>query len=204
MNLRWVEINLLKVADYYEKDEIDGRQNVLPAGIAKHGIFVPIIVNEHPERINIIVDGVQRVKEAKLQGHKKILAFYVNVAKEEEMQQAALLSLYVGSLSTCKLQAMLAESYDEILGINRSSEASIFDESFSNATWDFQTENGKKPKMSRVVLATPIEIKKQLEEINQRRKLNKSEWLPDYLKLIKQHAEEEDYAEYEILEGGLD
>ena len=87
MNIIQIPIGELKFADYNPRQITDKQVEQLKESIEKFGVVEPIVVNENPDRKNIIVGGHQRVRILQLLGFKEVPVLYVNLdeAREREL-----------------------------------------------------------------------------------------------------------------------
>lgn len=98
------KISALKIADYNprkltEKQEID-----LTESVKKFGFTVPVVINAHAKRRNVIVNGHQRVLVAKKLGIKDVPCVEVKLTLEQERELNVRLNKNTGSFDSQKLQ----------------------------------------------------------------------------------------------------
>lgn len=86
MNIVNVPIADLKFADYNPRVITEKQVEDLKRSIEKFGVVEPVVVNQHPDRLNVIVGGHQRVRILGLLDHKEVPVFYVNLPLEEERE----------------------------------------------------------------------------------------------------------------------
>ncbi len=81
-----VDIKLLRPAEYNPRDMTKKERKDLEASLDKFGMVEPIVVNNHPDRMNIVIGGHQRLISWKAKGHKTIPVSYVSLSLEEERE----------------------------------------------------------------------------------------------------------------------
>lgn len=86
MEVKEIKINELTFADYNPRKLTEDEYNDLKASLENFGIVDPIVVNENPERQNIIIGGHQRVRVWKDMGNATIPVVFVNLALEKERE----------------------------------------------------------------------------------------------------------------------
>ena len=84
--IQYVDIDSLIPAEYNPRNTTEEEKQAIRASIKRFGIVDPIIVNRHPDRLNIIVGGHQRVKEAKTLGYKKVPCVFVELTLDLERE----------------------------------------------------------------------------------------------------------------------
>ena len=88
IQIEYVDINLLKPAEYNPRKSSDKDHQDLKASIERFGIKDPAIVNSARERINVIIGGHFRVRVAKDLGHTQFPVVYVNIPDIEKRKRA--------------------------------------------------------------------------------------------------------------------
>lgn len=86
MEVTQVKINELTFADYNPRKLTENEYNDLKDSLDNFGIVDPIVVNENPERKNIIIGGHQRVRIWKDMGNTTIPVVFVNLKLEKERE----------------------------------------------------------------------------------------------------------------------
>lgn len=86
MKTKQVNISDLIFADYNPRLLTEKQHRDLKKSVKEFGLVEPIVVNEHPDRKNIIVGGHQRVKVAKELKFKEVPVAYVNLDEEREKE----------------------------------------------------------------------------------------------------------------------
>ncbi len=81
-----VDINKLKPAEYNPRDMTKKERKDLEASLEKFGMVEPIVVNSHPDRMNIVIGGHQRLISWKAKGNKTIPVSYVSLPLEQERE----------------------------------------------------------------------------------------------------------------------
>lgn len=72
LKIEYVPIDQLKPAEYNPRQMTEKQAKDLEASIRKFGLPEPLIINRHPDRLNIIVGGHQRWRIAKKIGLDKV------------------------------------------------------------------------------------------------------------------------------------
>ncbi|RME52989.1 ParB/RepB/Spo0J family partition protein [Candidatus Woesearchaeota archaeon] len=96
----------------------------LVKSIEEFGFVQPLIVNEHPDRHNIVIGGHQRLKAAKKLGLTEVPVVYVNLPKDKEQMLNIALNKISGEWDDLKLQNLI----QEILSQNLDATITGFDE----------------------------------------------------------------------------
>ena len=79
-------IDSLIFAEYNPRQLTEEQYKNLNDSISRFGLVDPIIVNQHKDRMNIIVGGHQRVRVAKKQGIEDVPCVFVNLPYEKERE----------------------------------------------------------------------------------------------------------------------
>ena len=114
----FVPVDSLIIPEYYRKDDIDDRVNVIRNGIEKFGVKSPIIVNESEDRHNIIIHGVLIYELAKELNILEVPVHYLNLTIQEEKELSVLLNqkgksqLNIGEI----IELLGNASYDSFFG----------------------------------------------------------------------------------------
>lgn len=88
IDIRQVPISKLKAAVYNPRKWSDEAIKGLTESISKFGLVDPILVNNAPERMNIVIGGHFRLKVAKDLGYKEVPVVYItipDIEKEKEL-----------------------------------------------------------------------------------------------------------------------
>jgi DNA modification methylase len=113
MDIKQVDIDSLKPAEYNPRELDADQEKALKESLSKFGIVDPIIVNNHPERVNVIIGGHQRAKVWRSLGNTTIPVFYVTLDKEQERELNIRLNKNTGSFSWALLEEFFKK--DELL-----------------------------------------------------------------------------------------
>lgn len=72
--------------EYYTRAGV-GLDDYLAKSIEQYGQLVPILVNQHTDRQNVIIDGVARWEAMSTLGYKTIEVIFKDVIREQELQE---------------------------------------------------------------------------------------------------------------------
>lgn len=88
-NLRvdYIQINQLKPAEYNPRKWSKEAINQLKESVSIFGLVDPLIVNNAPNRRNVVIGGHFRLKIAKEMGFKKVPVVYVNISDAEREKE---------------------------------------------------------------------------------------------------------------------
>lgn len=86
MKIKRIKIEQLKEADYNPRELTEQQYLNLKQSLDDFGQVVPIVVNEHKDRKNVIVGGHQRVRVAKDLGMKTMPCVTVNLTVDKERE----------------------------------------------------------------------------------------------------------------------
>lgn len=86
LNIKTLKLKDLKPAEYNPRRSTEVQEQKLRESLEKFGCVEPIIVNENPERKNVIVGGHFRVRELEKLGEKEVDCVVVNLGLEEEKE----------------------------------------------------------------------------------------------------------------------
>lgn len=104
MEIKEVDINLLKPAEYNPRFLSDDEARHLDESLEEFGMVEPIVVNSDPDRLNIIIGGHQRYFRCKVKGYKTLPVVYVNIPDIEKEKRLNLrLNKNVGHFDLFKL-----------------------------------------------------------------------------------------------------
>ena len=81
-----VDINILKPAEYNPRDMTKKEQKDLDNSLDEFGLVEPLVVNKHPDRLNVIVGGHQRFYRLKAKGYTNAFIVYVDLPIEKEKE----------------------------------------------------------------------------------------------------------------------
>ncbi|MEW5804686.1 MAG: DNA modification methylase [bacterium] len=82
----YVPIGDLQPAVYNPRQMSDKQAADLEQSIIRFGLVDPLIVNRHPERMNIVIGGHQRLLIAKRLGFEKVPVVYVDLDEQQEKE----------------------------------------------------------------------------------------------------------------------
>ena len=134
--VQYVAVNILKPATYNPRRWDEAAKSQLKESIKKFGLVDPIIANNAPSRINIVIGGHFRLEMAKELGMKTVPVVYLNIPNlEKEKELNIRLNKNTGEFDWNLLadfgEAFLAnvgfssEELDEVFGIDEDPE--VFD-----------------------------------------------------------------------------
>ena len=86
LKIKKIKISDLKFAEYNPRTSTKKQEKALSESLAKFGCVEPIIVNENPNRYNVIIGGHFRVRELKKLGYKDVDCVVVNLPYEDEKE----------------------------------------------------------------------------------------------------------------------
>lgn len=86
LQIVYVPIEDLNAAEYNPRRLTETQTEQLRASIRKFGFIDPCIVNDHPDRKNVVVGGHQRLNVARLEGLMLAPVVYVTLPEEQERE----------------------------------------------------------------------------------------------------------------------
>lgn len=87
MKVEYVSIDTLIPADYNPRRITEADRKDIKASLEKFGFAEPVIVNRHPDRMNVIVGGHQRVTVAKEElGYTEVPCVFVSLTLKQEKE----------------------------------------------------------------------------------------------------------------------
>tara|TARA_R100000353_G_scaffold2087_5_gene3093 strand:- start:138 stop:719 length:582 start_codon:yes stop_codon:yes gene_type:complete len=98
-----VVIKDLIEAEYNPREITENQFNDLKLSIEKFGFVEPIIVNNHPDRVNVVIGGHQRLKVAEFLGMESVPAVLVELDEDEERELNIRLNANGGSWNWDKI-----------------------------------------------------------------------------------------------------
>lgn len=112
------QIHSVKIADLipaeYNPRKLSDKQRAdLTASLEEFGFDIPIVVNQHKDRKNVIVGGHQRAKVAQEIGYEEVPAIFVSLTLEKEKQFNIRLNKNGGEFDYEKLDEFFAK--DELV-----------------------------------------------------------------------------------------
>ena len=90
-------------AEYNPREITETQFNELKLSIEKFGFVEPIIVNNHPDRVNVVIGGHQRLKVAEFLGMESVPAVLVELDENEEKELNIRLNANGGSWNWDKI-----------------------------------------------------------------------------------------------------
>ena len=99
-------------AEYNPRKILDVDFEALKDSVKRFGFVDPLIVNQHPERKDILVGGHQRLKAAKALGIDSVPCVYVNLTLDKERELNVRLNKNTGEFDTELLREFF--SLDEL------------------------------------------------------------------------------------------
>ena len=84
--IHWFEIEGLKPSEYNPRKMNRKQADDLKESIENFGIVDPIIVNENPDRLGVIIGGHQRYNIAKELNYQEVPCVFVNLSLEKERE----------------------------------------------------------------------------------------------------------------------
>jgi ParB/RepB/Spo0J family partition protein len=84
MNITMVPVENLRAAEYNPREMTEKQASGLEASIKEFGFVDPIIVNDHPERKNVVIGGHQRLRIAKKLRYETVPVHYVTLDADQE------------------------------------------------------------------------------------------------------------------------
>ena len=114
MEIHQKTIDSLVFAEYNPRQLTDDQYQQLKDSITRFGLVDPVIVNQHKDRLNIIVGGHQRVKVAKKMGIEDVPCVFVNLNYDKERELNIRLNKNTGGWDFDILADMF--DMDELIG----------------------------------------------------------------------------------------
>ncbi len=135
-----VPILSLRVADYNPRKWSEESIKGLSESVQKFGLVDPIIVNNAPSRLNVVIGGHFRLKVAKDLGYREIPVVYLNIPDVDKEKELNLrLNKNVGEWDW-NLLAKFDESFLSEVGFSSEDLDEIFDIDVNPETFDLQKE----------------------------------------------------------------
>ena len=88
LNVKYISTDLLRIADYNPRKWTKEAEDQLQESIKRFGLVDPFVVNNAPNRKNIVIGGHFRLATAKKMGIEKVPVVYINIPdieKEKEL-----------------------------------------------------------------------------------------------------------------------
>ena len=86
LDIVMMDVEDLVVAEYNPRTLSNKKLEDIKDSITKFGFVDPVVINEHPDRKNVIVGGHQRVKVARKMGMEKVPAVFVKLSFDDEKE----------------------------------------------------------------------------------------------------------------------
>ena len=86
MEIKNIPITSLNPAEYNPRILTDEQKDNIKNSLTKFGFVNPIVVNDNPNRKNILIGGHQRLKVAQEMGYTEVPVVYVNLNEEQERE----------------------------------------------------------------------------------------------------------------------
>lgn len=103
LNIQMVAVATLIPAEYNPRFMTEWDRMTITDSIRKFGPVIPIVVNSHPDRLNIIIGGHQRVMLYQEMGIKECAVVFISLPFELERKLNLRLNRNSGSWDTSKL-----------------------------------------------------------------------------------------------------
>lgn len=142
--MEMVKIDDLKFADYNprklgHKDKLE-----LKKSIEKFGVVSPAVVNNNPERFNIIIGGHQRVKVCRELGHTEFPVIYLNLELEKEKELNIRLNKNQGEFDPNSLHSFFKK--EELIDFGfTEKELGFFQDEYQQALGEYNDDNCEMP-----------------------------------------------------------
>jgi len=142
IKIEYVDISILKVADYNPRKWSDTQKESLKESIQKFGAVDPIIVNKYKGRENIVIGGHFRLEVCKELGHTEIPVVYTSLSPEREKELNLRLNKNQGEFDL-DLLSEFDESLLSIVGFDSPEIDNIFKMEDVPEEFDIQKELAK-------------------------------------------------------------
>jgi len=86
MEIKNIPITLLNPAEYNPRILTDEQKDNIKKSISTFGFVNPLVVNNNPNRNNILIGGHQRLKVAHEMGYTEVPVVYLNLTEEQERE----------------------------------------------------------------------------------------------------------------------
>jgi len=167
-----ISIEKLIEAEYNPRDITEKQFEELKLSIEKFGFVEPIIVNQHPERKNIVIGGHQRLRVARFLGMPQVPAVFVELDEVEERELNIRLNANGGSWNWDKIANEW--DYDSLKswGLNIPSPSFDMPELLSDATESAKDSEVVKGDRTEFIIDLSVEHRAELVEVINRIKLD--------------------------------
>lgn len=105
LNIVYVPIKKLKLSEYNPRKQSEEQVKALTESISRFGLVDPVVCNNAPERMNVLIGGHFRLRVAKDLGYTEMPVVYVNIPDiEKEKELNIRLNKNVGEFDYALLQ----------------------------------------------------------------------------------------------------
>ncbi|MCC6290457.1 DNA modification methylase, partial [Candidatus Nomurabacteria bacterium] len=139
IEIEYVDINLLKVAEYNPRKWNETQKKDLKESIKRFGTVDPIIANKNQERKNIVIGGHFRLAVCKELGYATMPVVYINLNLEKEKELNLRLNKNQGEFDL-DLLAEFDESFLEDIGFSSEDLDDIFPAEENPEVFDLNKE----------------------------------------------------------------
>lgn len=140
LHIQYVPAAGLKPAEYNPRKHDKEAAEQLKESIRRFGLVDPLVVNEAPQRQNIVIGGHFRLEVAKEMGIETIPVVYVNIPELEREKELNLrLNKNQGEFDL-ELLAQFDESFLSDIGFDSEELDDIFDEGVTEEPFDLEAE----------------------------------------------------------------
>lgn len=164
---KYVATKALRVPEHYNKKEIAGKYDVIRRSIIENGVKSPLIVNQNPDRKNVIIHGVQVFKIAVDLKIDELPVWYLDCKEDQENVYRVLFDQKgTADLTKDEIISLLGDLSYESFFEDDASMSAILEQQFSKTLWE--STNGtitEKKSIKQVMLRLSDSQKKQFEEI---------------------------------------
>lgn len=117
MTIHYIAIDELIPADYNPRRMNTEDRKHIKASLSKYGFVDPVVVNQHPDRFNVIVGGHQRTIIAKEElGMTTVPCIFVNLDLENERELNVRLNKNTGRFDEEKLSVHFTKDFLKEIG----------------------------------------------------------------------------------------
>ena len=175
MKIVSVPVKDLRLSEYNPRKMTEKQAQDLEQSISRFGFVDPIIVNRHPERLNVVIGGHQRVKVAMCMNIDSVPVYYVELDEQREKELNLRLNKNTGEWDTDAL-AKFDPDLLKLIGWTDEELGEIFD--FSAGEED-KKDNGKDPDEMPDIPVTPQSSPGDLFQLGRHRLLCGDSTKPD-------------------------
>ncbi|MEW5804687.1 MAG: site-specific DNA-methyltransferase [bacterium] len=153
MKIVAVPMKDLRLSEYNPRKMTEKQAQDLEASIQKFGLVDPIIVNRHPDRLNVVIGGHQRVKVAMRINIDSVPVVYVELDEAQEKELNLRLNKNTGEWDTDAL-AKFDPDLLKLIGWSDEELGEIFDFGMGDGEGT-RADNGKDPDAMPDIPASP-------------------------------------------------